>query len=157
MTIFAFWQTMSRVRKHPYVCAVTWGETDFISIVRVCFLQWSQDWGVLPFTGAATVPEDLPRPSQFSCAFVGSFPLISCPSCMASFFLLPPPSSMLLHLTDPSSETLASSLGVPLGAPSLPQNNLYQSLAESLKEIVEIILLFIWISASNSVLLTHIE
>lgn len=126
MTTFACCQTMSRVRKCPYMCAL--GKSDFISTDKesVCFLQIKQDCRGLPLTGPVTVPEDLPQPSQFSCAFVRSFPQISWPSCMASFFLLPPPSSSLLHVPDPSSETLASPLGVPLDAPSLPQSSLDQ-------------------------------
>ena len=63
--------------------------TLFPKTKSLCFLQSRQEWGGLPLAGPATIPEDLPRPSQFSCAFVGSFPQISGPSCTASFFLLP--------------------------------------------------------------------
>lgn len=91
MTIFACCQTISRVRKRLCMCDLE-GKTNFISIDKesVCFLQLSQDRGGLPLTGLVTVPEDLTQCSQFSCAFVGSFPQISWPSYMASFFLLPP-------------------------------------------------------------------
>lgn len=115
MTIFACSQTMSRVRASLHLRSVTQRRnTDFISIDKesVCVF----------FSPAKSGPRrppphwacDCPRgpdlaSSQFSCAFVGTFPLISWPSCMASFFPPSCPSPSLLDLLDPC-----------LGDPDLP-------------------------------------
>lgn len=113
MTIFACSQTMSRVRASLRLRSVTRRRnTDFISIDKesVCFFSPAKSGPRRPPPHWACDRPRGPDPasSQFSCAFVGSFPLISWPSCVTSFFPPSCPSPSLLDLPAPCLETLTS-------------------------------------------------
>lgn len=106
-------KTMSRVRASLRLRSVTRRRnTDFISTDKesVCFFSPAKSGPRRPPPHWACDRPRGPDPasSQFSCAFVGSFPLISWPSCMASFFPPSCPSPSLLYLLDPCLETLTS-------------------------------------------------
>lgn len=134
MKIFA-WMKQEQ-RKHPcvHVCVCvclyecvcvlydTQGKSDFISKDKesVCFLQLHQESGGLPLTGPGTVPVDLPQPSQFSCAFVGSFPQISRPQ--LHDFILPSSCPFYPHFyTSPIAAHRPWLHGCSLGCSPLPR------------------------------------